>query len=123
VENCGGSGVSLSVGAGAGVLAPRCRPRPPGVGVGDGVAEGDEKGTGVGVVGGKASEASLDGALVGAGEVEISGLDVALGTGGGGGVPCGPGAVCAKETALVPNAVKATAANAIMRKFKSTPRG
>ena len=40
-----------------------------------------------------AGEASVDGSAVGAAEVELSGLEVAAGTGGGGGVPCAPGAV------------------------------
>ncbi len=61
---------------------------------------------------------------MGAADVEINGPEVGfcvLGMGGGGGVPCGPGAVCANETAPVPKAINATAANAIIRRFKSTP--
>jgi hypothetical protein len=73
----------------------------------------------VGVI---AGEASLDGIPVGSLDEETSGLAVAFGTGGGGGVPCGPGVVCANEIALVPKAVNATTANAIMRRFKWTPR-
>jgi len=95
---------------------------PPGDGVSDGSADGDANGSGVGVITGDAGDPSVDGSGVGSGDVEISGLDVAFGTGGGGGVPCGLGAVWANETAPVPKAIKATAANAIVRKFKATPR-
>jgi large subunit ribosomal protein L31 len=68
---------------------------------------------------GETGAGSLDGSAVGTAELETSGLEVAPGTGGGGGVP---GPVCATETALMPRAVRATAANAIVRRFKSTPR-
>jgi hypothetical protein len=75
-------------------------------------------GVGVGVIAGEFGTGAPGGGAVGSGDVEMSALDEAAGTGGGGGVP---GAGCANETELVPNAIKATAANAIVRRFKSTP--